>query len=113
MDLLFREGPVSALQIQQGLPDAPSYSAVRGLMRVLIGKGHVKFEEQGPRHVYSPAVAKSKAGKSAVSHLVETFFRGSVSETVAALLDSQAASLSDEELERIQGMIENARREGR
>lgn len=113
MDLLFREGTLSALQIQESLPDAPSYSAVRGLLRILAEKGHVTYEEQGPRYVYKPVIAKEEASSSAVAHLVETFFRGSVSDTVVALLDTSAGKLSASELEHIQQMIDAARKEGR
>ena len=113
MDLLFRDGTLTALQIQEALPDAPSYSAVRGLLRILLEKGHVKHQEQGPRYAYSAALPKDQAGDSAVAHLVETFFSGSVSNTVAALLDSSAGKLDAEELRRIQRMIEKAKKEGR
>ena len=113
MDLLFRDGTLTALQIQEGLPDAPSYSAVRGLLRILLEKGHVKHQEQGPRYAYSAALPKDQASNSAVAHLVETFFSGSVSNTVAALLDSSTGKLDAEELRRIQRMIEKAKKEGR
>ncbi len=113
MDLLFRDGTLTALQIQEALPDAPSYSAVRGLLRILLEKGHVKHQEQGPRYAYSAALPKDQASNSAVAHLVETFFSGSVSNTVAALLDSSAGKLDAEELRRIQRMIEKAKKEGR
>ena len=113
MDLLFRDGTLTALQIQEALPDAPSYSAVRGLLRILLEKGHVKHQEQGPRYAYTASLPKDKASHSAVAHLVETFFSGSVSDTVAALLHSSANKLDAEELRRIQRMIEKAKKEGR
>ncbi len=113
MDLLFRDGTLTALQIQEALPDAPSYSAVRGLLRILLEKGHVKHQEQGPRYAYTAALPKDQASNSAVAHLVETFFSGSVSDTVVALLDSSAGKLDADELQRIQRMIEKAKKEGR
>ena len=113
MDLLFRHGSLTASQIQQELPDAPSYSAVRGLLRILLEKGHVAHTEQGPRYLYSPVTTRKQASRSAVTHLVETFFQGSVSDTVVALLDSSAKKLSSDDLERIHRMIEKARKEGR
>ena len=113
MDLLFRDGTLTALQIQEALPDAPSYSAVRGLLRILLEKGHVKHQEKGPRYAYTASLPKDQASHSAVAHLVETFFSGSVSDTVAALLHSSANKLDAEELRRIQRMIEKAKKEGR
>ena len=113
MDLLFRQTGLTALQIQEGLSDPPSYSAVRALLRVLEDKGHVRHEEQGPRYIYMPVLNRRKASTSAVRHLVETFFRGSVSDTVAALLDSSGRKLNEEEFARIEAIIDNARKEGR
>ncbi len=113
MDLLYRHGRMTAAEIQQALPDGPGYSAVRALLRVLEEKGHVRHEEQGLRYVYLPRVPREKVKQSALAHLVQTFFGGSREQVVAALLDDAAGRLSDEELDRVAGLIEKARKEGR
>ena len=95
------------------MEDAPSYSAVRAMMRVLEEKGHVRHQEEGLKYVYAPVVARDKAKRSAVKHLLETFFSGSPEQAVAALLDVSATRLTPEELDRMAGMIEKARREGK
>ena len=112
MDILFRRGRATASEVMAELPGDPSYSTVRTQLRVLEAKGHVRHEEEGLRYVYLPAVRRLAARKSAVRHLVETFFDGSAEKAVAALLGGEASKLSDEELERIAGLIEKARKEG-
>ena len=112
MDILYRRRRATAGEVMADLPGDPSYSTVRTQLRVLEQKGHVRHEEQGLRYVYMPAVARSAARKSALKHLVETFFDGSAEKTVAALLGGEAARLSDEELDRISELIESARKEG-
>jgi predicted transcriptional regulator len=94
------------------LPGNSSYSTVRTQLRVLETKGHVRHDEEGLRYVYAPAVPRRAARKSAVRHLVETFFDGSAEQAVAALLGGEASRLSEDELERIAGLIEKARKEG-
>ena len=91
------------------LSGSPNYSTVRTQLRVLEEKGHVRHEEHGLRYVYSPAVARRAARKSALRHLVETFFDGSAENAVAALLGGEGAKLSDEELERIAGLVDKSR----
>ncbi len=113
MDLLYQRGCLTAAEVQERLPDAPSYSAVRALLRVLEQKGHVRHQEEGLRYVYLPTLTRGKAQRSALRHLVETFFDGSRGQAVAALLDASAGDLSGEELERIAGLVEKARQEGR
>jgi BlaI family transcriptional regulator, penicillinase repressor len=110
MDVLFTRGKASAAEVQQALPDPPSYSAVRALLRILEEKGHVRHEEEGPRYVFAPRLDKEKAQQSAVKHLVQTFFDGSAEQAMAALLD--ARTLSDDELGRMARLIEHARKEG-
>ena len=112
MDILYQRGRATAAEIHQALPDAPSYSAVRAKLRVLEEKGHVRHEEEALRYVYVPTMARDMARKSALRHMVSTFFAGSVEETVAALLDLSAANLAERDLERISQMIEAARRQG-
>jgi predicted transcriptional regulator len=113
MDILYRRGRATAHEIQEGLADPPSYSAVRALLRLLEERGHVRHVEEGPRYVYLPAVTKSDARKSALSHLVKTFFGGSVEQAIAALVDSSRAKLTQEELDRLGELIEKAKQEGR
>jgi len=90
----------------------PSYSAVRALLRILEEKGHIRHEQDGPRYVYLPIVSRDRASKSALKHLVQTFFDGSTQSAVAALLNLDAFSLSDEDFDRLSEMIEEARKEG-
>jgi predicted transcriptional regulator len=113
MDVLHREGELSAADIQKALPDPPGYSAVRALLRTLEEKGHVKHREQSLRYVYSPVVSPVQARRSAVRHLVDTFFQGSVEQAVSALLDVGDGKLDKPELDRIARMIAQARKEGR
>ncbi len=112
MDILYRRGRATASEIQEAMPDAPSYSAVRTTLRILEDKGHARHQEDGPRYVYRPKVTREKATQSALRHLVETFFDGSAEKAVVTLLDSSASSLSEEELNRIERMIEKARKAG-
>jgi predicted transcriptional regulator len=112
MDILYQRGRATAQEILDGLPDPPTYSAVRAKLRVLEEKGHVRHEEEALRYVYLPVVARDSARKSALRHMVTTFFAGSVQDTVAALLDLSTSRLKSEDLERIAAMIEQAKKEG-
>src|SRR5436309_12571865 len=112
MDILYRRVRATAAEVMEELPGEPSYSTVRTQLRVLEEKGHVRHDEEGLRYVYMPAVARRAAGKSALKHLVETFFDGSAEKTVAALLGGEGARLSEDELDRIGDLIEKARKEG-
>jgi len=112
MDILYQRGRATGAEIHEALPDAPTYSAVRAKLRVLEEKGHVRHEEEALRYVYVPTVARDTARKSALRHMVSTFFEGSVEETVAALLDLSTAKLASEDLARISAMIETARKQG-
>jgi predicted transcriptional regulator len=112
MDILYQRGRASASEIHAALPDAPSYSAVRAKLRVLEEKGHVRHEEESLRYVYLPTVAREAARRSAMRHMLSTFFEGSVEQAVASLLDVSAANLSEQDLERISSLIEGARKEG-
>lgn len=112
IDVLYRRGRATAAEVMADLPGEPSYSTVRTQLRVLETKGHVRHEDDGQRYVYSPAVPRGTVRRSALKHLVETFFDGSVEQTVAALLGGDAARLSEEELNRIARLIAKARKEG-
>lgn len=113
MDILYRLGSATAAEVQEHLPEAPSYSAVRALLRILEDKGHLKHEYDGPRYVYAPIVSRPVAQKSALKQIVRTFFDGSASQAVAALLDMSAKDLSESELERLSKLVEQAKREGK
>jgi len=105
MDILYqRDGRATASEIHEAMPEPPSYSAVRAKLRVLEEKGHVRHEEEALRYVYLPTVARDTARRSALRHLVSTFFEGSVEEAVAALLDLSAANLSKKDLDRISNL---------
>ena len=112
MDILFRRGRATAAEVMADMEGNPSYSTVRTQLRILEEKGHARHEDDGVRFVYMPAVARHTARKSALRHLVDTFFDGSPEKAVAALLGGEAARLSDEELERIADLIDKARKEG-
>jgi len=112
MDILYRRGRATASEVMQDLPGQSSYSTVRTQLRVLEEKGHVHHEEVGLRYVYEPAVPRHTARRSALRHLVDTFFDGSAEKTVAALLGGESARITDDELERIASLIKKARKEG-
>jgi BlaI family transcriptional regulator, penicillinase repressor len=111
MDILYQRGKASASEVREAMGDAPGYSAVRAMLRVLEEKGHVKHQAEGLKYVYVPVVAREKAKRSAVKHLLDTFFAGSPEQIVAALLDVSATRLTREELDRMGEMIEKAKRE--
>jgi BlaI family penicillinase repressor len=113
MDILYQRGKSSASEVREAMPDAPSYSAVRAMLRVLEDKGHVKHRSEGLRYVYLPMVAHDKARRSAVKHLVDTFFSDAPEDVVAALLDVSSPRVTREELDRMSEMIERAKREGK
>ena len=112
MDAIYARGRATVAEVLHDLPDPPSYSAVRALLRVLEEKGHLRHKQDGPRYVFRPAVARDKATRSAVRHLVRTFFDGSAEQAVATLLDESASRLSEDELERLAGIIDRARSKG-
>ena len=109
MDILYRLGHAGAAEVREQLTDPPSYSAVRAMLAKLEGKGHIEHEQQGPRYVFSPVVAKTEARDSAISRLVTTFFGGSTSAAVTGLLGRSAGEMSDEELDQLKAMIDQAK----
>jgi predicted transcriptional regulator len=111
MDILYRRERATAAEVLEDMTNAPTYSAVRALLRILEDEGHIKHVQDGPRYVYLPAVARTDARKSALSHVVETFFDGSVEEAVATLVER--SKLSKDELERLSQLIAKAKKEGR
>jgi len=112
MDILYRRGRATAAEIHGDLPDRPSYSAVRAKLRVLEEKGHVRHEEEALRYVFLPTVRRDQARRSALKHMLETFFEGSAEKAVVALLDASAGDLSPQELDRISKLIHRAKKEG-
>jgi predicted transcriptional regulator len=113
MDAIYRRGQATVAEVLEDMPDPPSYSAVRAMLRVLEEKGHLQHVQQGPRYVFLPTVPRDQARRSALRQLVRTFFDGSTEQTVAALLDLSDTKLSDAELKRLSRLIDQARKEGR
>ena len=113
MDILHARGQATAAEVLEALPDAPGYSAVRALLRILEAKGHVRHHRDGARYVYAPKASPEMARRSALQRVVATFFQGSVAQTMAALLETDDAELSDQELNQLQSLIDKAKKEGR
>jgi BlaI family penicillinase repressor len=111
MDILYQAGRATASEIHQGLPDRPSYSAVRAKLRVLEEKGHVRHQVQATRYIYSPVVPRERAKESALRQLLATFFDNSAEQAVSALLTLEARSLSVEKLDQLSKLIEQAKHE--
>ena len=110
LDVIYALGRATAAEVQERMPDAPTYTTVRGLLRVLESKGHVRHEDDGGRYVYIPTLTKQRAAKSALRHVVETFFDGSPSRAMAALLGGQR-DVGEEEIARLEELIARARKE--
>ena len=113
MDIVYRLGRASAQEVLANLADAPSYSAVRALLRLLEERGHVRHIEEGGRYVFLPAVSRGEARRKALSHVVSTFFGGSVEEAMLTLVESSRNKLSSEELDRLAEIVAKARQEGK
>ncbi len=113
MDVLHAKSEATAAEVLGALPDPPSYSAVRALLRILEEKGHAKHRRDGARYVYVPRTSPKTARRSALKRVVSTFFQGSVTQTVAALLEGADAEVPDAELARLEQLIKKARKEGR
>jgi predicted transcriptional regulator len=113
MDFLFQRGKASVGEVMDGIPDPPGYSAVRATLRTLEQKGRVSHEEDGRAYIYRPTLRRDAARKSALTHILKTFFDNSAEQAVAALLELKGPKLSDAQLERVSRMVENAKKEGR
>jgi BlaI family transcriptional regulator, penicillinase repressor len=111
MDIVYRLGSASAAEIRAQMADPPTYTTVRGLLRILAGKGRLEIKRSGARYVYSPTVAPGAAGKAMIAHVARTFFDGSPSRALSALLGDPEIRLTDEEVERLQAIID--RHEGK
>jgi len=112
MDIIYRRGRATAAEVHNDLPDPPTNSAVRGMLRLLEEKGHLRHENDGPRYVYVPTVDPSKMSRSAVRHLVRTFFDNSAGTAVAAMLGMYESRLKDSDLDRLEALIEQVRGKG-
>lgn len=113
MDIIYRKGQATAAEVMENLPDPPGYSAVRAMLKILEDKGHLRHKQQGPRYVFLPKVSREKAKRSAVKHLLQTFFDGSAASAVATLLDVSRSDLSNADLDRLNRLISQAKKEGR
>jgi len=113
MEVLYRDGSLTATEVLARIPDPPSYSAVRAMLRVLENKGHVRHASEGTRYVYTPTLTRERASGPALANVLETFFDGSTEKAVAALLDMSPQGLSEDELDRLSQLIDQARQEGR
>ena len=113
MDVLYELGRATSAEVRERLPDPPSYSAVRAMLRILEDKGHLLHESDGPRYVFSPAVPREQARESALRRVVRTFFDGSPESAMSALLDLGVEDLDEEALRRLANRIAEARKEGR
>ena len=113
MDIIYQRGSASVAGVVESLPDPPSYSAVRALLRILEEKGHLRHRKEGPRYIYVPKRSRSSAARAALQRTLDTFFDGSATQAVAALLDVSDADLSEEDLTELAKLIAKARKEGR
>ena len=112
MDIIYQRSQASAGEVMENLPNPPSYSAVRALLRVLENKGYLKHKKAGARYIYMPTQPRHNAGKSALKRVLQTFYDNSVEKTVVALLDISDSEFSDEELDRLAQLIDQARKGG-
>jgi predicted transcriptional regulator len=110
MDVAYRFGRVTAADVHRTLEDPPTYTTVRGLLRVLVAKSHLRLEREGRRYVYIPSVPRRAAGATSIVHIVKTFFAGSPADAMEAFLGADRGRLSDTELARLAGLVERARR---
>ncbi len=113
MDVIYERGEATVADVRDGLPDAPGYSAVRALLRILEQKGHLQHRQDGPRYIYLATLPREDASEGAMRRVLQTFFGGSASNAVAALLDMEGDNLSDDELNRLAGLVDDARKKGR
>jgi predicted transcriptional regulator len=113
MDAVYQLGQATAAEVLDRIPEPPSYSAVRAMLRLLEEKGYLRHKQDGPRYLYLPTVTRDRARRSALKQMLQTFFDGSTEQAVAALLDLSRAKLSEEELDRLSRIIDEARKEGR
>ena len=113
MDIIYRRAQATAMEMMENLPDPPSYSAVRAMLRLLEEKGYLKHQQDGLRYVYLPTLSREKARQSALKQMLQTFFEDSTEDAVATLLDISKSKLSKADLDKLSKLIDKARKEGR
>jgi predicted transcriptional regulator len=113
MDIIYKMGRASVAQVLERIPDPPSYSAVRALLRVLEEKRHLTHKQEGPRYIYFPTLPREEARQNALKHVMQTFFDNSTEDAVAALLNISEGTLSEADYKRLSELIKKARKEGR
>jgi predicted transcriptional regulator len=113
LDAVYRSGAATASDVQAAIPNPPSYSAVRAMLAALVRKGHLRVEHEGTRYVYHPTLALEKARTRALSHVIDTFFSGSLAQAVSAMLDERSARLSDEDARQLERLLRQSREAGR
>ena len=111
LDAVYRLGRATCAEVQRAMPDPPSYSAVRTFLRILEEKGILRHEQEGARYVYIPTVGKERASRSALRHVLNTFFAGSVTQAVSALLDEESKNLSEKDWQRLGAIVRQARKD--
>ena len=112
MAFIYRRGEATAAEVMEGISNPPSYSGVRAMLRILEEKGQLKHRREGARYIYAPTLSSEEAGRSAMNYMVQAFFNGSAEQAVAALLDLKSNELSDDDLDRLSGLIDQAKKEG-
>jgi predicted transcriptional regulator len=110
MDILYRDGKATAAEVRAHLPDPPSYSAVRAMLRILEEKGHIRHEQDAARYIFIPTLKRETAKRSALRHLINTFFDGSASQVMAALVEMSPRGLGDDEVTRLRQLIDEAKK---
>ncbi len=113
MDVLYKRGRGTVTEVMGEMPEPPGYSAVRSMLRILEEKGHIRHQTDGAKYVYLPTLNRDKAKRSAIRHLLQTFFDGSAGNAVAALLDESSSRLSEKEFNRLEGILKKARKGGK
>ena len=113
MEIVYERGQASAAEVRAALPDPPSYSSVRALLRILEDKGHLRHRDTKGKYIYLPIQHRAKAGRLALDRVVQAFYQGSLEKVVAALLDGAASPLTSEQIERLESLIRRNREEGR
>jgi BlaI family transcriptional regulator, penicillinase repressor len=113
MDILYRAGRGTVAEVRASLPDPPTYSAVRAMLRILEEKGHVRHEHDAARYVFIPTIKRDAAKRSALRHVINTFFEGSASQVMAALVEMSRRGLDRDELVRLRQVIDEAKKRGK
>ena len=111
MSFIYQRGQATAAEVMEGITNPPSYSGVRAMLRILEEKGHLQHRREGARYIYAPTLSPEEAGRSAMNYMVQAFFNDSAEQAVAALLDLKSKELSDDDLDRLAGLIERAKQE--